>query len=125
MTDEQIIRFVEHAMYSAKGEDGFKEIHWEHFKNILDLINRQKAEIDRLQEHNDQLISKIDDLVYKCDCAKQELVEKIKKEAAITHTSRSGNRWYEFDDKFLDSFLKEMISETLEDDAEAELQRLF
>ena len=48
LTDEQIIKFVEHAMYSAKGEDGFKEIHWEHFKDILDLINRQKAEIEKL-----------------------------------------------------------------------------
>ena len=55
-TDEQIIkadeiiRTLEHAMYSAKGEDGFKELHWEMLKQWLDLINRQKAEIERLHK---------------------------------------------------------------------------
>jgi hypothetical protein len=50
MTDNEIIKFVEHAMYSAKGEDGFKEIHWEHFKDILDLINRLKAKNKEFDE---------------------------------------------------------------------------
>ena len=48
LSDNEIVKFVEHAMYSAKGEEGFKEIHWEHFKDILDLINRLKEENDDL-----------------------------------------------------------------------------
>ena len=28
MTDNEIIKFIEHAINSAKGEDGFKEIYW-------------------------------------------------------------------------------------------------
>ena len=47
-TDEKVIKALEHAMYSAQGEDGFKELHWEILKEFLDLINRQKAEIERL-----------------------------------------------------------------------------
>ena len=45
-TDEEVIKALEHAMYSAKGEDGFKELHWEMLKDFLDLITRQKAELD-------------------------------------------------------------------------------
>lgn len=50
MIDNEIIKFVEHCMYSAKGEDGFKEIHWEHLKEILDLINRLQAKNKELDE---------------------------------------------------------------------------
>ena len=56
MTDNEIIEFVKYAMYSAKGEDGFKEIYWKRFKDILDLINRQNAEIKRLQIRIGELI---------------------------------------------------------------------
>ena len=48
MTDNEIIKFIEHAINSAKGEDGFKEIYWEKLEYILDLINHQKAENERL-----------------------------------------------------------------------------
>lgn len=59
VTDNEIIEFVKYAMYSAKGEDGFKEIYWERFKDILDLINRQKAEIERLnRECNKQQLKR-------------------------------------------------------------------
>lgn len=49
MTYNEIIKFIEYAINSAKGEDGFKEIYWEKLEYILALINRQKAEIDGLQ----------------------------------------------------------------------------
>ena len=48
-TDNEIIKFIEHAINSAKGEDGFKEIYWEKLEYILNFINRQKAEIERLK----------------------------------------------------------------------------
>ena len=44
MTDEQVIKNLEHAMYSAQGEDGFKELYWEQLSQWLDLIKRLKAE---------------------------------------------------------------------------------
>ena len=50
LTDEEVIKALEHAMYSAKGEDGFKELHWEMLKDFLDLINRQKAKIEELRK---------------------------------------------------------------------------
>ena len=50
MTDNEIIKFIEHAINSAKGEDGFKEIYWEKLYYSLDLINRQKAEIENLKD---------------------------------------------------------------------------
>lgn len=49
-TDEEVIKALEHAMYSAKGEDGFKELHWEMLKDFLDLINRRDAEIKSLKK---------------------------------------------------------------------------
>ena len=55
MTDNEIIKFIEHAINSAKSEDGFKEIYWEKLEYILDLINRQKAENERLQKNIDGL----------------------------------------------------------------------
>ena len=55
MTDNEIIKFIEHTINSAKSEDGFKEIYWEKLEYILDLINRQKAENERLQKNIDGL----------------------------------------------------------------------
>ena len=59
MTDNEIIKFIEHAINSAKSEDGFKEIYWKKLDYILDLINRQKAKIEALQMDNKQLQSDV------------------------------------------------------------------
>ena len=50
MTDNEIIKFIEHAINSAKGEDGFKEIYWEKLEYILNFINRQKAIIEKSEK---------------------------------------------------------------------------
>ena len=44
---------------------------------VFDLINRQKAEIEMLEEHNNILIDRVDNLVYECDCAKQEAIKEF------------------------------------------------
>lgn len=59
ITDNEIIKFIEHAINSAKSEDGFKEIYWKKLDYILDLINRQKAKIEALQMDNKQLQSDV------------------------------------------------------------------
>jgi len=44
-----------------------------------EIINRQKAEIDRLTEHNNLLMQRIENLVYECDCAEQKAVKEFAK----------------------------------------------
>ena len=50
MTDNEIIKFIEHAINSAKSEDGFKEIYWEKLAYILNFINRQKVIIEKSEK---------------------------------------------------------------------------
>lgn len=81
ITDNEIIEFVKYAMYSAKGEDGFKEIYWERFKDILDLIKRQKAEIERLRKDNEYILMQHKfDRRPNGDCL-NDVIEKAKSEA--------------------------------------------
>ena len=87
MTDNEIIKFIEHAINSAKGEDGFKEIYWEKLDYILNLINRQKAEIERLKCEMGKLLPK------DCSYAMQmevsnKLESQIKSEAIIEFWER-------------------------------------
>ena len=44
---------------------------------VKSVINRQKAEIDRLTEHNKILMDRVGNLVYECDCAKQEAIKEF------------------------------------------------
>lgn len=50
MTDDEMIKFIDHAINSAKSEDGFKEIYWEKLEYILDFINRQQEKIKAFDE---------------------------------------------------------------------------
>ncbi len=56
--------------------------------NALDLINRQKAEIERANCHIQKLVNVTADLVHECDCAKQEAIkefaERLKEKAYLT-----------------------------------------
>ena len=36
-----------------------------------------EAEIERLQEHNNTLIGRVNNLVYKCNCVKQEAIKEL------------------------------------------------
>lgn len=64
-------------MYYNDGNATEKGIIANAINGILLEYNRQKEEMDRLQEHNNILICRIDDLVYECDCAKQEAIKEV------------------------------------------------
>ena len=88
-----------------------------------DLINRQKAEIERLQEHNNTLIGRVDNLVYECDCAKQEaIIEFVERlhchcESIINvpwNEKIHPNSWacaYEEFEEVIDNLVKEMVGD--------------
>ena len=81
MTDNEIIKFIEHAINSAKGEDGFKEIYWEKLDYILDLVNRQKAEIERLNIESETLVTQLKgayEQIHKLNMAKSEAIKEFK-----------------------------------------------
>ena len=112
MTDNEIIKFIEHAINSAKGENGVKEIYWEKLDYILDFINRQKAEIERLQKNIDGLniFTKNHIKVIKLQAMK-EITEELKRKATVVHKTHSGKHWYEIDDDEIDNIIKEIIEE--------------
>lgn len=140
MTDNEIIKFIEHAINSAKGEDGFKEIYWEKLEYILDLINHQKAENERLnielqsmrstansyKMHYEKAQIEIDRLEKNIDGlnifttnhikvirlqAMKEFAEEFKRKATVVHKTHSGKHWYEIDDDEIDNIIKEKIKE--------------
>ena len=78
MTDNEIIKFIEHAINSAKSEDGFKEIYQKKLDYILDLINRQKAEIEELKDILEKVPTNAYDLQVE---ASEKLENQIKSEA--------------------------------------------
>ena len=78
MTDNEIIKFIEYAINSAKSEDGFKEIYWKKLDYILDLINRQKAEIEELKDILEKVPTNAYDLQVE---ASEKLENQIKSEA--------------------------------------------
>jgi hypothetical protein len=60
--------------------------------DALGLINRQKAEIERLEEHNNILIDRVDNLVYECDCAKQEAIKEFAERLKNRFTEKLGDK---------------------------------
>lgn len=108
MTDNEIIKFIEHAINSAKGEDGFKEIYWEKLEYILDLIKRQNTMIEAFnlrikheKAHKEKLaeqskrqkdeIERVKKELMKCKLEKEMLhqtVEEIKAEAIKEFASK-------------------------------------
>ena len=79
-------------------------------KNALGLINRQKAEIERLKKNIDGLN------IFTTDYIKvirlqvmKEFVEEFKRKATVVHKTHSGKYWYEIDDDEIDNILKEMM----------------
>lgn len=79
MTDNEIIKALECCVqYTTTDIRTYKGMPLEVFSQaVLDLINRRRAEIERLQEHNNILICRVDNLVYECDCAKQEAIKEF------------------------------------------------
>ena len=109
MTDNEIIKFIEHAINSAKGEDGFKEIYWEKLEYILNFINRQKAIIEKSEkvehfadktiETANAEIDRLEKELMKCKLEKEMLyqtVEEIKSEAIKEFAEMLKEKSYHF-----------------------------
>lgn len=82
MTDNEIMKFIEHAINSAKSEDGFKEIYWEKLYYILDLINRQKTEIERLNIESETLATQLKgayEQIHKLNMANSEAIKSLRR----------------------------------------------
>ena len=79
-------------------------------KQILDLINRLQAENERLKEHNDTLMGRIDSLIYDCDCIKlftiNKFAERLKEKAYL-----NDRRIYVVLRDDIDDVKKEMVGE--------------
>ena len=111
MTDNEIIKFIEHAINSAKSEDGFKEIYWKKLDYILDLINRQKAENERL---NDSVLANAEAvkvLTKELKTAKSEAIkefaERLTDKADLIKVNPFDSKWAISQDN-IDNLVKEM-----------------
>ena len=77
-------------------------------KDALDLINRQKAEIERLEKLNIIYKGGVD--YFKSEAIK-EFAERLKASQIITQQSKEGCCVYEFDDELIDNLVEEMCGE--------------
>lgn len=74
-----------------------------------DIINQALKEIERLEDHNNKLMDKVEELVYECDCAKQEAREEFAERLKEKHqhnTTSIVSLVTVFDN--IDNLLKEM-----------------
>lgn len=105
---------IHHARMTAETrEDLCEECRKEHLQladwleelqESRDLINRQKAEIERLEQVVS--IKQKNKRTIKSEAIK-EFAERLKT-ARVEHTSFSQNHWYEIDDTFINELVKEM-----------------
>ena len=126
MKDEEIMQALESEVYIAEYVDNdFADIvSIKLLKNTLDLINRQRAEIERLKEENKKLnlmVESIDDymnpLPFKTDF--DNAIETAKSEAVKEFAERLKKVWFDigyespdvdFED-FIDNLVKEMVGD--------------
>ena len=80
--------------------------------DILDLINRQKAEIERLEKENDYFadIGKMYSEI-KAEAIK-EFAERLKKRSSYFHTSGGHTPWNCVKVYDIDDLVKEMVGDT-------------
>lgn len=113
LTDEQIIKALKNATVCV-GVGAFfeKAIKGEKLKiDIYDLINRQRAEIERLQKDGLQLNKTFMDFVNKATAeARKEFAERVKKKATY-YRCRDGIK-YAVSISDIDNLLKEMDGDT-------------
>lgn len=91
-----------------------------YYKDVLEIINRQKADNERLREEK----AKFDDtILYDLEQVKKiveeakaeaikEFAEKLKNKILITYKSTDGTCIYELDNIAIDSLVKEMVGDT-------------
>ena len=112
MTDNDIIKALELCVAGRcskkcpyAGDDDCQE---HNGNDILDLINRQKAEIERLEVELDAMRGAANSYKMHFDKAIKELVDKLKERAAYYYFTRS----FEIYADELDSLVKEITEET-------------
>jgi len=78
----------------------------------LNLTNRQKAEIERLESHNNKLMETVENLIYECDCAKQEIIKDFE-ERLLAIKIKPEFPWDDFfvTEDMINSVAKDMIKE--------------
>ena len=131
MTDAEIIKALECCTTKgAKCSDcpAFKKVDRsdckKYFRGAIDLINRQKAEIERLKNEND-ILSKNADTAFQdglneaqdlyAEQVKAEIKSEAIKEFAEHLKEKWSNNYYDSPDvdfdEFVDNLLKEMVGE--------------
>ena len=118
MTDEQIIKYwneIDSEIINEHGEEFDVHITMPEAKSTVDLINRQKAGIERLENQNTLLLKKkCKDIntarkIIKSEAIK-EFAERLK-ETAYSYSDISGYRSTVVDADSIDNLLKEMTGE--------------
>lgn len=115
LTDEEIIKRLERCV--KRGNRNYDT------DIVLDLINRQKSEIERLKSANDEKFRQWDMLAEKTKQHYADLYNEakdiLKAEAYKEFAEKLKNKWFDeryyspdvdFDD-FIDNLLKEMVGE--------------
>ena len=128
MTDNEIIKALECCKVCSSPEycrecpyvecTTVKGCVGEMLTDALDLINRQKAEIERLKEMNEfhrktitenaqkALEVTLDEIGKAKAEAIKEFAERLKASQIITHRSKEGFCVYEFDDELIDTLVE-------------------
>ena len=124
MTDNEIIKALESEVKSPEYVDSYycDGVDLTLIKSAIDLINRQKAEIERLKECPKCIYEydgKTTEYCVQGPCSNFKTVEQIKSEAYKEFAEHLKERWSNnyYDspdidfDEFVDNLLKEMVGE--------------
>ena len=122
MTDNEIIKALEakykeatdgyytHLQYGGKGDE-HEEKYLEEFGAVLDLINRQKAEIERLKTSNDALRMAIELCKGWEERAKAEAIKEFAERLKETKGFAFGIQGAFITLNSIDNLVKEMVGE--------------
>lgn len=122
MTDNEIIQALENEIHLAEYVDSYycDGVDLTLIKSALDLINRQKAEIERLKECPKCIYEYDGETTEYCvqgPCSNFKTAEQIKSEACRELAKHLKEKYDYYSpnvnlDKFVDNRLKEMVGDT-------------
>ena len=112
MNDNEIIKALECCAgeHACNNECPGNKVDCALEKYALDLINRQKAEIERLNKANERFAKEFDSYyaIVKSNAIK-EFAERLKASQTITCHSTEGQCVYVYDDELIDTIAEELI----------------
>lgn len=116
MTDKDIIKALKCCSYDNYQCDNCPYAYktCTVYKDAIDLINRQKAEIERLRSMNRAKLATIHDLQIELKTAKSEAIKEFAerlKEKAYTYSSITGYKSTVVDVCEIDSVMEEMVGD--------------